>query len=73
MKFQDHNLPIRPLPARARQKTRWDPTTGKRIPITLPNRSTTLADTQMSDIVEPLNQDDYERRLSYGLSNATLG
>ena len=70
-RFQDYNLPVRPLPARARQKTRWDPTTGKRIPITFPNTSTPM-DTQISDIAA-LNQDDYERRLSDGLSQATLG
>jgi hypothetical protein len=69
MKLQDYNLPVRPLPARARQKTRWDATTGKRIPITFPNPSTPV-DTH---IAGPLNQDDYERRLSDGLSNATLG
>jgi len=72
MKLQDYNLPVRPLPARARQKTRWDATTGKRIPITFPNPSKPV-DTQLSDIAGPLNQDDYERRLSDGLSNATLG
>lgn len=71
MKLQDYNLPVRPLPARARQKTRWDATTGRRIPIVFPKPSTPV-DTQLS-VTAPLNQDDYERRLSDGLSNATLG
>ncbi|KIM36895.1 hypothetical protein M413DRAFT_281950 [Hebeloma cylindrosporum] len=74
MRFQDFNLPIKPLPARARQKTRWDPSTGRRIPIICPNPTpSTPVDTRLSGVAELQNQDDYERRLSDGLSNATLG
>jgi len=72
MKVRDHNLPVRPLPARSRQKTRWDPTTGKRIPIAFPIPSAVVSN-QSLGIAEPAEQDDYEQRLSYRLSNASLG
>jgi len=72
MKIRDHNLPVRPLPVCTRQKTRWDPTTGKRIPIAFPIPSAAVS-SQSLGIAEPAEQDDYEQRLSCGLSNASLG
>ncbi|PPQ89893.1 hypothetical protein CVT25_004815 [Psilocybe cyanescens] len=72
-KFRDSMTYYRNSP-HPRQKTRWDPTTGKRVPIaTHPSTSTDIQATECGGVATPTTEDDYEGRLSDNLSNTSIG
>lgn len=59
-----------------RPKTRWDPATGKRVPIiTLPSPSSSGEETDGIELAASVNaeEDDYEGKLSHNLSNTSIG
>ncbi|KJA14798.1 hypothetical protein HYPSUDRAFT_48863 [Hypholoma sublateritium FD-334 SS-4] len=56
----------------SRTKTRWDPTSGKRIPVALPDASQSSLK-QGSVAGDESISEDYEQNLSEGLCNTSLG
>ncbi|KAF8957584.1 hypothetical protein BDZ97DRAFT_2062168 [Flammula alnicola] len=55
---------------RARKKTRWDPSAGKRVPISIPAPSS--AKKRSKRAANAMEEDDYEGRLSRDFSKASL-
>jgi len=56
----------------SRTKTRWDPTSGRRVPVSLPDASQ-LPPKRASEAGDGEISEDYEKNLSEGLCNTSLG